>query len=163
MPSASTRFGLEVLGKSALTCGKGMTAIQTTLKAPPGSEFSFLSHENLSNGPSAPSGLALLSAGIAFCYMTQLLRYAEYLKYKVRAIRLVQFNPFALHTGAGNALAAEAHPVDTHLFLHGEEDDAVMQRLLAISANTCYLHAALKASLPAQVTLTHNNEQAVIC
>lgn len=163
MPSSSTRFGLEVLGKSVLTCGTGQTSIQTTLKAPPGSEFSFVSQENLLSGPTAPSGLALLSAGIAFCYMTQLLRYAEYLKYKVRAIRLVQFNPFALQTGPGHQLAGEAFPVDTHLFLHGDEDDAVMQRLLAISANTCYLHAALKSSLPAQVMLTHNNEQAVVC
>lgn len=163
MPSASTRFGLEVLGRSALTLGKGETTIQTTLKAPPGSEFSFLSQENTLLRPTAPSGLALLSAGIAFCYMTQLLRYAEYLKYKVRAIRLVQFNPFGLHSNAHGGLAAQASPVDTHLFLHGEEDDTVMQRLLAISANTCYLHAALRSRLPAQVAVTHNGERQVIC
>ena len=163
MPSASTRFGLEVLGRSVLTLGKGQTAIQTTLKAPPGSEFSFLSQENAVTGPTAPSGLALVSAGIAFCYMTQLLRYAEYLKYKVRAIRLVQFNPFGLQVGAEGSLDGQALPVDTHLFLHGEEDDTVMQRLLAISANTCYLHAALRSALPARVAVTHNGERQVVC
>ena len=161
MPSASTRFGLEVLGRSVLTLGKGQTAIQTTLKAPPGSEFSFLSQENAVTGPTAPSGLALVSAGIAFCYMTQL--YAEYLKYKVRAIRLVQFNPFGLQVGAEGSLDGQALPVDTHLFLHGEEDDTVMQRLLAISANTCYLHAALRSALPARVAVTHNGERQVVC
>ncbi|MFZ9811635.1 MAG: hypothetical protein ACO3DD_00945 [Burkholderiaceae bacterium] len=163
MPSASTRFGLEVLGRSVLTLGKGQTAIQTTLKAPPGSEFSFLSQENAVTGPTAPSGLALVSAGIAFCYMTQLLRYAEYLKYKVRAIRLVQFNPFGLQVGAEGSLDGQALPVDTHLFLHGAEYDTVMQRLLAISANTCYLHAALRSALPARVAVTHNGERQVVC
>ncbi len=159
MPSSSARFGLEVLGKSSLNVGTGRASAHTTLKAPPGSEFAFLSEEGTLTTPAAPSGLALLSAGIAFCYMTQLLRYAEYLKYKVRAIRLVQFNPFALAAGPDGLVAAKALPVDTHLFLHAEEDDAVMQRLLSISANTCYLHAALKSALPSQLVLVHNGER----
>ncbi|MFZ9313678.1 MAG: hypothetical protein ACO24G_00325 [Burkholderiaceae bacterium] len=159
MPSASSKYGLEVLGRSELTLGTGQASARTTLKAPPGSEFGFQSQEGQLSNPGAPSGLALLSAGIAFCYMTQLLRYSEYLKYKVRAIRMVQFNPFERFVDPHGHLVARALPVDTHLFLHGEESDDVMQKLLAMGANTCYLHAALKAALSPRVTLTHEGQK----
>ncbi|MFM1880236.1 MAG: hypothetical protein RLZZ344_470 [Pseudomonadota bacterium] len=159
MPSASSKYGLEVLGRSELSVGSGQARAHTTLKAPPGSEFGFQTHEGLSESPSAPSGLALLSAGIAFCYMTQLLRYAEYLKYKVRAIRMVQFNPFERSIDAQGLSVGRALPVDTHLFLHGEESDEVMQKLLAMGANTCYLHAALKSALSPRVTLVHQGQE----
>lgn len=163
MPSSSSRYGLEVLGQSSLEVGTGRTTAQTTLKAPPGSEFTFRTQEGVSSAPGAPSGVALASAGIAFCYMTQLLRYSEYLQYKVRAIRLVQFSPLARRPDGAKLHAAQALPVDTHLFLHADEEDSVMQRLLSISANTCYLHAALKATLPPKVTLIHNGQRLALC
>lgn len=159
MPSTSSKYGLEVLGRSELALGKAQASARTTLKAPPGSEFGFQTHEGQLQNPAAPAGLALLSAGIAFCYMTQLLRYAEYLKYKVRAIRMVQFNPFERCADAQGHLVARALPVDTHLFLHGEESDEVMQKLLAMGANTCYLHAALKEVLTPHVTLVHEGQK----
>lgn len=159
MPSSSSKYGLEVLGRSELAVGKAQASARTTLKAPPGSEFGFQAQEGQLESPVAPSGLALLSAGIAFCYMTQLLRYAEYLKYKVRAIRMVQFNPFERIEDSQGHLVTRALPVDTHLFLHGEESDEVMQKLLAMGANTCYLHAALKGSLDPHVTLVHEGQQ----
>lgn len=152
MPSASAKIELRVLGHSRLTdIARGLTSIKTQLKAPAGSHFGFESDELSIASPSAPSGLALLAAGVSFCYMTQLLRYSEYLKYKVRAIRMVQYSPFGAHTSADGKQVGTVSPFDTHLFLHGDEPDAVMQRLLVMGARTCYLHAALHAALPPQV------------
>ena len=152
MPSAGAKFELRVLGHSQLTdIARGLTSIKTQLKAPPGSHFGFESDELSIASPTAPSGLALLAAGVSFCYLTQLLRYAEYLKYKVRAIRMVQYSPFGAHQSADGTQVGTVGPFDTHLFLHGDEPDAVMQRLLVMGARTCYLHAALHAALPPQV------------
>lgn len=67
----------------------------------------------------------------------------------------MQLSPFALAPN-GAAMTGEAGPVDTHLFLHGDEPDELMQRLLAMGANTCYLHAALGAALQASVHVTLN-------
>lgn len=160
MPSAGAKFELRVLGQSRLTdIGRGITRVQSRLKAPPGSYFGFETDELAPAAPAGPSGLALLSAGVAFCYMTQLLRYAEYLKYKVRAIRMVQYSPFALRYSAGGLPAGAAGPVDTHLFLHGDEPDEVMQRLLVMGAQTCYLHAALKSRLAPLVELRYNGAE----
>lgn len=91
---------------------------------------------------SAPSGLALLSAGVAFCYLTQLSRYIEHLKLDIDGVRLVQYSPFSAD-GTGHA-----GPVDTHLFLNGRADTETHGKLLRVAARTCYLHATLAAALP---------------
>ncbi len=159
MPSAGTKFELRVLGSSRLTdVRRGLTQVQTWLKAPAGSHFGFQTDEGAATRPRGPSGLALLSAGVSFCYMTQLLRYAEYLKYRVRAIRMVQYNPFNTGAGADGVPVGGVGPVDTHLFLHGDEPDAVMQKLLVMGAQTCYLHAALRAALPPVVQVRYNGQ-----
>jgi hypothetical protein len=152
--SASRRVEIGVLGHGR-SIGPALAEHDTWLARPPGSRFRFRAAVGEAAAGGAPSGLALAAAGIAFCYMTQLVRYIGYLKYRVRAIRLVQLNPFGLASN-GAALTGEAGPVDTHLFLHGDEPDDVMQRLLAMGANTCYLHASLGAALQASVHVTLN-------
>jgi hypothetical protein len=112
------------------------------------SHFRLLSDE--SGGDVAPTGLALLSAGIAFCYMTQLSRYIENMKMKIHGVRLVQRNPYV----AGPKAAAE--PIDTHLFLNGEAPEETHLQLLTIAARTCYLHAASKTPTEPKLRLIHN-------
>ena len=158
MPSESARTGLRVKGHSELNNTKTGVISETTLERPVGSKFGFKTDE-FSTLSTAPSGLSYLCAGIAFCYMTQLLRYSEYLKYKISDIRMVQFNPFHLQGSASqNNLKAFADPVDTHLFLNGEEADDVMQNLLTMGAKTCYLHAALSAQVTPKISIFLNNE-----
>jgi hypothetical protein len=156
MPAAGAKVDLAVQGRSRLAAPEGSTEVETWLMRPPGSRFGFRTDEHPERDR-APSGLGLLSAAVVFCYMTQLLRYTEYLKYKVRAIRVVQYNPYRL-TGCAEdgTLAGEAEPVDTHLFLHGDEPDEVMQKLLVMGAQTCYLHAALRASLEPHISVVLN-------
>ncbi|WP_084285448.1 hypothetical protein [Polynucleobacter kasalickyi] len=158
MPSESTRSGLCVKGQSELNNTKTGVISETTLERPVGSKFGFKTDE-FSTQSTAPSGLSYLCAGIAFCYMTQLLRYSEYLKYKISDIRMVQVNPFHLHGSTSqHHLKAFADPVDTHLFLNGEEADDVMQNLLTMGAKTCYLHAALSTQIIPQISIYLNDE-----
>ena len=107
--------------------------------------FTFALNEG--GGDRAPCGLALLSAGLAFCYMTQIARYVETMKLAVGSVRLVQFSPF---------LTGGAEGFDTHLFLNGEAPDEVQGNLLTIAARTCYLHATMAAALPPLVSAKHN-------
>ena len=156
-PASADQRGIRVAGRaSAFDMASLRFNVQTGLMTPAGSRFGFATDEAAGSGAAAPSGLALLSAGIAFCYMTQLLRYAEYLKYRVRAIRVVQYAPYRVEDRGGAMLGGGAGPVDTHLFLHGDEPDDVMQKLLVVGARTCYLHAALGTAMPPQVALTLN-------
>jgi hypothetical protein len=122
--------------------------MDTWLGMPGTSHFKLITDEAGDGG--APCGLALLSAGIVFCYMTQLSRYIENMKMKIRGVRLVQFNPY--FAGA----SAVAEPIDTHLFLNGEAPEETHLQLLTIAARTCYLHAACKTATEPNLRIIHN-------
>ena len=130
--------------------GGGLFEVDTWLGMPGTSHYRLIADEG--DGGAAPSGLALLSAGVAFCYMTQLSRYIENMKMNIRAVRLVQFNPYI----AGATGAVE--PIDTHLFLNGEAPEQTHLQLLTIAARTCYLHAAAKAPTEPNVRIVHNGK-----
>lgn len=153
---AEGRVPIMIPGTSVPIDADGLVATTVTPRA--GHAFRITCDERAEGG-SAPSGLACIAAGIAFCYMTQFTRYIEHRKHKVRAIRFVQTLPFTL---AGDALDGSRvgglEPVDTHVFLHADEPDEVLQNLLEVAENTCYLHAALRSTLPSRVALVLNGE-----
>jgi hypothetical protein len=141
----------NVLGEGMSLGARGTYATDTWLGMPGTSHFKLTSDEG--GGDAAPCGLALLSAGIAFCYMTQLSRYIENMKMGIRRVRLVQLNPYV----AGPKAAAE--PVDTHLFLDGDAPEATHLQLLTIAARTCYLHAASRTPTEPMLRTFHNGRE----
>ncbi len=148
-----------IVGDSHRLDPAGVTETNTWLDLPAASHFALRTDERPgtgSAGDQGPSGLALLSAGIVFCYMTQLSRYIENMKLDIGGVRIVQYTPFALEGSlADGTLAGRALPVDTHLFLNGGAADALFERLQKIAATTCYLHATLASALPPEVTVEH--------
>jgi uncharacterized OsmC-like protein len=148
-PATVTNKLLRNIYGDGKTSGRdGLFDVDTFLGVPGASHFRLLSDEG--EADAAPCGLTLLSAGIAFCYMTQLSRYIENMKMNIRGVRLVQFNPYV----AGPKAAVE--PIDTHLFLNGEAPDETHLQLLTIAARTCYLHAASKAPHEPNLRIVHN-------
>lgn len=150
------RIVRAVPGHSVLLDPAGVTETDTYLGLDGMSHFKLKSDERM-DMDQAPSGLAHIAAGIAFCYMTQIGRYIEHQKFNIRGVRLVQHTPFVT-TGnpADGSWTGRAEPADTHLFLSGEEDDATHEKLMTIAANTCYLHATMLASLEPIVAVELN-------
>ena len=91
----------------------------------------------------APSGLAYFSAGTAFCYHTQLCRYADVRRMEIASPRLVQVSDFSSSNDGGGVVDA----VDTQLFLNGSLDADAASSLLIAAANTCYAHRALGVAI----------------
>ena len=151
------RVEIPVHGNAELLDPRGLVSTETWLAMAPASRFVFKADER-GDGETAPTGVALGLAGIAFCYMTQLIRYVEYRKYKVRAVRMVQTSPLGLVANNGGPLQATVGPTDTHLYVHAEEPDEVMQALLALGAIRCYLHATLAESLTPRISATLNGD-----
>ena len=145
----AAKIDIMVRGRSRLN--DSITRSEVWLARPAGSHFGLFSCESVEDHqpPTAPRGLSLAMSGIAFCLMTQVLRYVGYHNMKVRALRIVQLSPFAWATD-GRAMAL---PLDTHVFVHADESDETMERLLVMAANTCYLHAALGGALESRFTL----------
>jgi uncharacterized OsmC-like protein len=153
-----SRIVRTVSGLSRFVDPVGVTDTETWLEMAGASHFVLRSDER-AGGDAAPSGLALLSAGVAFCFMTQLSRYIEHMKLDISGVRLVQSCPFTLRRD-GDRPAGGAEPVHTHLFLNGRADEETHERLMQIAARTCYLHATLAAALPPDIAVEGGGEPA---
>jgi uncharacterized OsmC-like protein len=139
----------------------GLMETSIQLRSPVGSTFRFVGQVEPPEGQSrvAPSGLAYLSAGVAFCFMTQLGRYAHIVKYPIRAYRLAQFTLFRWVDPVAQApQAAAAEPVDTHLFLEGDLVGEEAAQSLRMSEQTCFLHAAMRAVCPSRIAVELNGQ-----
>lgn len=148
LPGQAARIDIPIHGNAEFKLG--MTRAVTWANRHGGSRFAIRSDERADHDL-GPTGLSLAFAGVAFCLMTQLLRYVEYHKMNVRALRIVQDANCEILDGR-----ARAYPLDTHVFVHGEESDETMEGLLQMAANTCYLHAALHGSLDPVVAIELN-------
>ena len=125
----------------------GMKEAHVQLFKPIGSTFRFLCDDAADEGglERAPAPLAYLTAGVGFCYMTQLGRYAHIMKQELEAYRMVQQNIYKL---AGPNSPATNEPVDTHVYINFGEPDEAAQQLVNMGEQTCFLHAAMRASVP---------------
>jgi len=155
--STDKRIVRTINGEGHPIAPEGCYELDTWLAMPGASHFRFRTDE--SGAERAPTGLALLSAAISFCYMTQLSRYIEHMHLAIKSVRLVQSNSYGMSAGAGESVTGVAGPIDTHLFLNGEAPEETHARLLMIAARTCYLHATTAAALQPVVRVVHNGSQ----
>lgn len=151
---------LHVRGVATLR-DDGLKEVLVQLFKPIGSSFRFLSEEAEAMGGQerAPSSLAYLAAGVGFCYMTQLGRYAQIVKQDLGSYRIVQDNVFKLQQNdSGPGLQAVAKPVDTHVFVTFDEAEEAAQKLVSMGEQTCFLHAAMRTTNPTQIQVELNGE-----
>lgn len=126
----------------------GIQEIKTQLLKPIGSVFRFLADDNSASQGRAPPGLAYLSAGIAFCYLTQLGRYAHIVKKSLEDYRIVQDTRFS-RLGTSGKVA----PVRTHVFLETVADEEYARTLVDMGEQTCFLHAACRSAVPVEIVV----------
>ncbi len=132
----------------------GVKEIEQHLYNPHGSIFRFLCDEAPGNGGQglAPDAASYLSAGVGFCFMTQLGRYAKIVKKPLEAYRIVQDTHFSLGGASGaTGKAGVADPIETHVHLRSREDDDFARTCLDMSEQTCFLHAFCRTDLKAHV------------
>jgi hypothetical protein len=127
----------------------GVKIIEQHLYNPHGSIFRLLSDEAPANGGGgrAPDANTYISAGIGFCYMTQLGRFARILGKRLDGYRIVQDTRFA---------SDHAEPVETHVYLDTPEDEAFVREVVDVGERTCFLHALCRTELETRVrVVTH--------
>lgn len=132
----------------------GVKQIKIQLFKPIGSVFTILSDEpaHLGGRARAPSGLALMSAGLAFCYMTQLGRYAHIVKQPLDGYAIVQDTYFSLPgASGGTGKAGTAEAVETHVHIETSAADGFPQTLVDMGEQTCFLHALCRTPLKTRI------------
>jgi len=150
---------VHVHGDGALR-GDGLSEIKVACVKPVGSLFRFLSDVPREEGGSgrAPCGLTYLSAGLSFCFMTQLGRYAQLAKQDLQAYRIVQDTRFTAPAAGDTPQTARAGDIDTHVYVEGNETEEASRRLLRMGEQTCYLHAAARMPLKNRIRLQNTSE-----
>lgn len=132
----------------------GMKELEVACFQPIGSVFRLLSDDSaaVSGRERAPSGLVYLSAGISFCFMTQLGRYASVAKHSMHSYQIVQDTsfsaPFALND---KNEVPNSCPVDTDVFIGNDEGEDKTQTLLNMGEQTCYIHAACRSAIKTKI------------
>jgi uncharacterized OsmC-like protein len=157
---ATQKRTLHVRGVGTLR-DDGLKEVMVQLFKPIGSTFRFLSQEPEESGgqETAPPALAYLSAGVGFCYMTQMGRYAHIVKQDLESYRIVQKNIFTVNgSPEEETLTASAEPVDTQVYVDMDESAEAAQKLVSMSERTCFLHAAMRNSRPTQIQSEINGE-----
>jgi hypothetical protein len=142
---ATQKRTLHVRGVCTLRAD-GLKEVKIQLFKPLGSSFRFLGDDT--GQERAPSSLAYLAAGVGFCFMTQIGRYAHITKQDLKAYSIVQDTIYQI----GQA-SSRAEPVDTHTFLQTGEPDEVAQKTLSMNERTCFLHAAMRGSNQTRITI----------
>lgn len=129
----------------------GVKMIEQHLYNPHGSIFHYLCDEE----GRAPNAISYIAAGIGFCFMTQLGRYAKIAKKDLRGYTIIQDMHFSKGGASGRTgRAGEASPVETHVFIKSGEDDDFARTTLDMSEQTCFLHAFCRTDLKAKIKIS---------
>ncbi len=151
---------LHIHGEARLLEGLRMeTTVQ--LFKPIGSTFRFQSDEAPeSGGPGmAPPPLAYLCAGVAFCYLTQLGRYARIVRRSLDSYAVSQQATFRVEGAPEDeTLVARTSPFDTQVFLEGELTESEARDLVRMGERTCFLHASMRGAFPSRLVAELNRE-----
>lgn len=134
----------------------GTREITQELFSPLGSTWRFLCDEAPGNGGAgrAPDAATYVAAGIGFCFMTQIGRYAYILRREPGDYRILQ----RLQLSKGASGRGDCEPVETHLFIDKMADDGFPGELLAMGEQTCFLHALCRSALATEIELRRGTE-----
>jgi hypothetical protein len=128
----------------------GVFTVDSGIGRPGAAIYQFLGASD-AGAVGAPSSACLIAAGIGFCFMTQLGRYAEAKKRPVHDYRMIQAIDIPLPGSDGS----QTPVIGTKLFLNLGEPDAAFAEDLANSARrTCFLHSTLQTNLRSKIVVT---------
>lgn len=129
----------------------GLKDIQQSMFNPQGTMFRFLSD---TDGQRAPDASAYVAAGIGFCFMTQLGRYAKITRRDLQRYAIVQDIDFS-QGGAtgGTSQAGDTSAPRTTVRITSSEDADFARQLLKMGEQTCFLHALCRTSLKTRIRL----------
>ncbi|MDA0662029.1 MAG: OsmC family protein [Proteobacteria bacterium] len=133
---------------TARVTADGAIVGETGIARPKAGVFAYRGSSD-AGSPTAPSSAVLLAAGIGFCFMTQLGRYAAAMKRPVHDYRMIQ----AIDIPLPGAAPKTTPVIGTVLNLNPDAPDPDYARDVMHSARrTCFLHSTLQSSLRCRVT-----------
>lgn len=145
--------GLHIRG-TCRSLPDGTREIRQELFSPIGSSYRFISDEAPGRGGQgrAPDAAAYAAAGIGFCFMTQLGRFARIVRQELGDYRIIQDLHLSVSPGTPG-VSGDCDPVETHLQLEGPISADFARELLLMGEQTCFLHALCRHPLNMTIEL----------
>lgn len=113
----------------------------------------------LAGDDTAPPPLAYFAAGIAFCLLTQLSRFAKIARLSVDDIRLQQRARYFIEGSARKGtLHSRALGVETEVHVESNEPRERIQELIRMGEQTCFCHASVREPVPSEIRATLNGD-----
>lgn len=137
--AASAPVGFTIEARGEVDLATGLVTVSTGLPEMTTDRWEITSDPT---GRLAPDPLAMVALGAAFCYHTQLSRYANVRRLGLKNSSLAQLTTYET-SGTSPACTGVAHPILTAMFLNGAESEETTQSLLGVAARTCYVHRAM--------------------
>lgn len=133
----------------------GLLEVTVELFSPLGSRFRFLVEAGEGQKIArAPSPSMYLSAGIAFCFLTQMGRYAHIVRKPLGYYSIVQDSAFGLPCASSAAAVAPAvAPLETAVCIDSNFGDDHANMVLRMSEQTCFLHAACRQQVSVRLKM----------
>ena len=128
----------------------GTLSVRQKTYSPRASMFDFVADPG---GTAAPDPLAYVSAGIGFCFMTQMGRYASVVGEELPGYRVVQDTGFAPGDPEDGSVG-RATPVESHVYLETPAGADFGREVLDMSEQSCYLHALYRSEIEPSVTVS---------
>lgn len=157
--SAEQKRTLHVRATATWQAASPIMTVNLELLKPIGSSFRFLCDD--AEDGKAPPPLAYLSAGVGFCYMTQMGRYAHIKRRELSSYAIVQDNGCDWPVDPQTSGRGEACPsaFDTHVWVTSDMSEAETEDVVNVSERTCFLHAGMRGSHPSSVLLSRRGEK----
>lgn len=90
----------------------------------------------------APDAGSYFAIGLAFCFMTQIGRFAHMAKHDLESYQVVQDLHFTLGGASGQrGVGGTADPVETHVFINTDIGADAVREVVRVAEKTCFLHA----------------------
>ncbi|WP_311172111.1 OsmC family protein [Halobellus ordinarius] len=129
----------------------GVKTVEVELFSPISTVFELRSEEPSGHGGRgrAPPAMTYVAAGLGFCFMTQIGRYADIVDRDLDAYRIVQETHFSVGARERGEAPGRADPVETAVFLDADGSESSARDIVEMSEQTCFLHALCRTELDA--------------
>lgn len=115
----------------------------------------------LGGDDSAPSLLSYLTAGVAFCFLTDVTTYVRKAHLRVRSFKIelrARFTKSTIDPGAGGQTPGGCEGLDLHVFVDSDEPGERVTEVIRVCRSACMALQSFTNPVPA-VTAVHFNGQ----